>query len=147
MPSWSLSEPSCSTSLINGRPFVVITFLSRHLPSCSGDFYLWLVWHISLFLSSLKSPTQGSSSKSWRTGLWRLVVFADVLIYEGNTLLWRSIFYIDKFKSCTLWWHLWFRTLDVSFSCLCLSLVLSINSPNATTLHSRCIWEGVLRVL
>ena len=27
------------------------------------------------------------------------------------------------------------------------SLVLSVNSPNATTLHSRCIWEGVLRVL
>jgi len=24
------------------------------------------------------------------------------------------------------------------------SLVLSINSPNATSLHSRCIWEGVL---
>jgi len=29
--------------MINGRLFVVITFLSRHLPSCSGAFYLWLV--------------------------------------------------------------------------------------------------------
>ena len=148
LPSWSLSEPFCSTSW----PMAIyLSSSSCHLAACrlaavNYLFSFWLVSHISLLLSSLKSPTQGSSSKSRRTGLWRLVVFADVLVCEGNTLLWRSIFYIDKFKSCMLWWHLWFRTLNVLFSCLCLSLVLSINSPNATSLHSRCIWEGVLRV-
>jgi len=129
--------------MINGRPFVVITFLSRHLLSCSGDFYLWLVWHISLFLSSLKSPTQGSSSRSRRTGLWRLVVFVDVLVCEGNTLLWRRLSTSTCSKSCTLRRYQDFR-LGCIFFMFLLTLVLSVNSPNATSLHSRCIWEGVL---
>ena len=79
-----------------------------------------------------------------RTGLWRLELFAEVRLWRQYPLV-EEIIYIDMFKSCTLR-HLWFRTLDVSISCLCLNLVLSINSPNATTLHSHCIWEGVLRL-
>jgi len=145
LPSWSLLEPFCSTS------WSMAVYLSSspcHLPACRlaaviSHSSLWLVWHISLLLSSSKSPKQGSC---WRVDVLVCEDSGYLLKYgcEGNTLLWRSIFYIDKFKSCTLWWHLWFRTLDVSISCLCLSLVLSVNSPNATSLHSRCIWEGVL---
>ena len=148
LPSWSLSEPFCSTSwsmavYSSSSTHVLLLAVFKQwslIPS------FWLVWHISMLLS-------GSILQS-KAHVWGVeVLVCEDLRYllkygcEGNTLLWRSIFYIDKFKSCTLWWHLSFRTLDVSISCLCLSLVLSINSPNATTLHSRCIWEGVLRVL
>jgi len=94
--------------MINGRLF-------DHLPSWSGAFYLWLVWHISLFLSCLKSPKQDSCLKSRRTGLWRLEVFAEVQLWRRYPLV-EILFYIDIFKSCTLRRHLWFRTLDVSFS-------------------------------
>ena len=148
MPSWSLSEPFCSTL------WSMAVYLSSspcHPPACR---LAAVISHSPLRLASLTHlKLLSSSSLQSKARVWGV----DVLVCEdsgyslkygseGNTLLWRSIFYIDKFKSCTLWWHLWFRTLDVSFSCLCLSLVLSINSPNATSLHSRCIWEGVLRV-
>ena len=109
LPSWSLSEPFCSTS------WSMAVYLSSspcHLPACRlaaviSHSSLWLVWHISLLLSSSKSPKQGSC--------WRV----DVLVCEDSGYLlkyelWRryplveEIVYIDKFKSCTLRRHLWF---------------------------------------
>ena len=134
--------------MINGRLFVVINTCP---PACrlqaviSHSFILAGLTHLYVTVG-FNSPKQGSCLRSWSTGLWRLEVFAEVRLWRQYPLV-EEIIYIDKFKSCTLWWHLSFRTLDVSISCLCLSLVLSINSPNATTLHSRCIWGGVLRVL
>ena len=145
LPSWSLSEPFCSTSW----SMAVYSSSSTHV-LLLAVFKQWSL--IPSFLAGLthlyvtvgfNSPKQGSCLRSWSTGLWRLEVFVEVRLWRRYPLV-EEIIYVDKFKSCTLWWHLSFRTLDVSFSCLCLSLVLSINSPNATSLHSRCIWEGVL---
>ena len=127
--------------MINGRLFV-ITFLSHHLPSCSGAFYLWLLWHISLFLSC--SILQ-SKARVWGV---------DVLVCEDSRYLLKYWFVMaipscggahlhDMFKSCMLRRYQDFR-LGCIFFLFLFSLVLSINSPNATTLHSCCIWEGVL---
>ena len=121
-----------------------------HLPACHlaaviSHSFIWLVWHISLLLSSSKPPKQGSCLRSQRTGVWRLELFAEVRLWSQYTLVEETI-YIDMFKSCMLRLNLWFRTADVSITCLCLSLVLSVNSSNATSLHSCCMWEGVLRV-
>ena len=146
MPSWSLSEPSCSTS------WSMAVYLSSS-PSCLATCRLAVVlsifgWfdtsHYSCRVQVSKTRLVFEESTYWfvktrgicsSTGLWRQYPLVEEIIY------------IDKFKSCTLWWHLRFRTLDVSFSCLCFNLVLSVNSPNATPLHSLCIWERVLREL
>ena len=52
----------------------------------------------------------------------------------------------DMFKSYTIRRYQDFRLEYINFLFL-LSLVLCVNSPNATSLHSRCIWEGVLSVI
>ena len=105
---------------------------------------IWLVWHISMLLSSSKSPKQGSCLRSWCIGLWRLGLFAEVRLWRRHPLV-EIFFYIDMFKSL----HDSTTSFISDFGCIIfflLSLVLSINSPNATSLHSRCIWEGVLRI-
>ena len=145
MPSWSLSEPFCSTSwsmavYLSSSHFCLTTCCLAVVLSIFGWFD---TSHYSCQVQSLQSKIH-----VWRVDvlvcedLWYLLKYGC----EGNTLLWRSIFYIDKFKSCTLWCRLWFWSSDVSISYFCLSLAISINSSNATSLHSRCIWEGVLRV-
>ena len=73
--------------MINGRLFVVITFLSRHLPSCSGAFYLWMVWHISLFLSS--------SSLQNKARVWGV----DVLVCEDSRYL-LKYWFVKAIPSC-----------------------------------------------
>ena len=139
LPFWSLSEPFCSTSWSMA---VYLSSSSCHPPACRftaviSHFSLWLAWHISLLLSSSKSPKKGLC---WRVN----VLVCEDSGYFSEVRLWRQyplveeIINIDMFKSCTLWWHLWFRTSDESFSCLCISLVPSINSPNATSLQN-CI--------
>ena len=144
MPSWSLSEPSCSMSWS-------MAFYLSSSPSCLTTCRLAVVLSIfgwfdtSHYYCQVQSLQNKVHVKSRRTGLRRLGLFAEVRLWRQYPLV-EEIINIDKFKSCTLWWHLRFRTLDVSFSCLCFSLVLSVNSPNATSLHSRCIWERVLRV-
>ena len=150
LSSWSLSEPFCSTSWVHDQwPFICrhhLVILLAVLQQWSFTLLaIWLVWHISMLLSSSKSPKQGSCLRSWCIGLWRLGLFAEVRLWRRHPLVEEIFFYIDMFKSCTLRRHLWF----LDFGCIIfflLSLVLSINSPNATSLHSRCIWERVLRV-
>ena len=68
-------------------------FICRHLPACRlaaviSHSSLWLVWHISLLLSSSKSPKQGSC---WRVDVLVCEDSGYLLKYgcEGNTLLWR----------------------------------------------------------
>ena len=90
MPSWSLSEPSCSTSW----PMAIyLSSSSCHPPACRftaviSHFSLWLAWHISLLLSSSKSPKQGSY---WRVDVLVCEDLGYLLKYgcEGDTLLWR----------------------------------------------------------
>jgi len=77
-------------------------------------------------VESLQSKLPVEESMYWFVKTW--------LVHH----LWRRSFYktssrVARFDDIFSFW-----TLDVSFSFL-LSLVLSINSPNATTLHSRCI--------
>ena len=145
MPSRSLLELSFSMS------WSMAVYLSWW-PSCLTTCHLAVVLSIfgwfdtSHYYCQVQSLQNKVHVKSRRTGLRRLGLFAEVRLWRQYPLV-EEIIYIDMFKSCTLRRHLSFRTLDVSISCLCLSLVLSINSPNATTLHSRCIWGGVLRVV
>ena len=130
--------------MINGRLFVVI---NTHPPACHlaaeiSHFSLWLVWHISMLLSN--SILQ-SKARVWGV---------DILVCEDSRYLLKYWFVKaipscggahlhDMFKSCTLRRYQDFR-LGCIFFLFLFSLVLSINSPNATLLHSRCIWEGVL---
>ena len=103
--------------MTNGHLFVVIIMSSSCLPSCSSDLsFLSLagLTHLTI-LFEFKSPKQGSCLRSRRTGLWRLGLFAEVRLWRQYPLV-EEIIYIDMLKSCTFWWHLWFRTLDVSFS-------------------------------
>jgi len=146
MPSWSLSEPFCSTSW----PMAIyLSSSSCHLAACrlaavNSLLSVWLVWHISMLLSS--------SSLQSKARVWGV----DVLVCEDSRYLLKYWFVKaipscggahlhDMFKSCTLRRYQDFR-LGCIFFLFLLSLVLGVNSPNATTLHSRCIWEGVLRI-
>ena len=121
----------------------------RHLPVSPLAVLQWCF----LLLAGLTHPTTLSSSKSPKQGsCWRV----DVLVCEdsGYSLKYWFVKAIpscggahlhDMFKSCTLRRYQDFR-LGCIFFLFLLSLVLGVNSPNATTLHSRCIWEGVLRI-
>ena len=99
----------------------------------------WLVWHISMLLS-------GSILQS-KAHVWGVeVLVCEDLRYllkyscEGHTLLCRrsSTSHVQEL-------HALMTSLISDFECInfiLFSLVLSFNSPNATTLHSRCIWGG-----
>ena len=149
LPSWSLSEPFCSTSW----SMAVYSSSSSHilLLAVLQQWSLillsvWLVWHISSYCRSSKSPKQGSC---WRVDVLVCEDSGYLLKYgcEGNTLLWRRsststcsrVARFDDIFDFGLWMY-HFHFVESS------TLVLSVNSPNATSLHSRCIWEGVLRV-
>ena len=143
MPSWSLSEPFCSTS------WSMAVYLSSS-PSCLTTCRLAAVLSIFGWFGTSHCSCRVQFSKARLVFEELMYWFVKTRGICSSTGLWRQyplveeFIYIDMFKSCTPRRHLWFRTLNVLFSCLCLSLVLSINSPNATSLHSRCIWEGVL---
>ena len=71
--------------------------------------------------------------------LWRIEVFAEVPVVKavpwGGQFLHRQCSRVARFDDI------------FDFGCIIFifsSLVHSVNSPNITTLHSRCIWEGVL---
>ena len=68
----------------------------------------------SQVIVKFKTPKQGSCLRNWCTGLWRLGLFAEVRLWRRYPLVEAILFYIDKFKSCTLRRHLWFWTSDVS---------------------------------
>ena len=152
LPSWSLSEPFCSTSwsmavYSSSSTHVLLLAVFKQwslIPS------FWLVWHISMLLS-------GSILQS-KAHVWGVeVLVCEDLRYllkygcEGNTLLWRRsststcsrVARFDDIFDFGLWMYL----VSCNHSVVhCVCPMLSVNSPNATTLHSRCIWEGVLRV-
>ena len=147
LPSWSLSEPFCSTSWSMAIYLSSSScHLARCLPSCSSELSplrLAGLTHLKL----LSSSSLQSKARVWGV---------DVLVCEDSRYLLKYWFVKaipscggahlhDMFKSCTLRWYQDFR-LGCIFFLFLLSLVLSVNSPNATTLHSRCIWEGVLRI-
>jgi len=127
--------------------FVVITILSYCLPSCSSNLS---IFHLTWFDTSLYyRRVQSLQSKVHR---WRV----DILCCEDSRyllkyMLWRHYPLVEiiststMFKSCTLRRHLLYLDLDVIRLFYFSSLLCSANSPNATTLHSCCIWEAVLR--
>jgi len=132
--------------MINGRLFVVVI---THPSACRlaavishSPLRLAGLTHLKL-LSKFKISKARFMLKSRCTGLWRLGLFAEVRLWRQYPLV-EEIIYIDMFKSL----HDSTTSFISDFGCIIfflLSLVLSINSPNATSLHSRCIWEGVLR--
>ena len=138
--------------MTNGHLFVVIIMSSRSLPAVLQQWTLsspfgW--FDTSQVIVKFKTPKQGSC---WGVDVLVCEDSGYSLKYgcEGDTRLWRRSFSTSTYSRVARFDDIFdfgFRMYLVSISCLCLSLVLSINSPNATTLHSRCIWEGVLRVL
>jgi len=141
MPSWSLSEPSCSTS------WSMAVYLSSS-PSCLATCRLAVVLSIFGWFDTSHYSCRVQVSKA------RLVLRSRRTGFEDSRYLLKYWFVKaipscggahlhDMFKSCTLRRYQDFR-LGCIFFMFLLSLVLSVNSPNATSLHSRCIWEGVL---
>ena len=143
LPSWSLSEPFCSTSW--SMAIYLSSSSSCHLAACrlaavNSLLSVWLVWHI-LSSSSLQSKAH----------VWGV----DVLVCEDSRYL-LKYWFVKAIPSCggdhlhrhVQELHASTTSFISDFGCIIfmfmLSLVLSINSPNATSLHSRCIWEGVL---
>ena len=142
MPSWSLSEPFCSTS------WSMAVYLSSS-PSCLTTCRFAVVlsifgWfdtsHYYCQVQNLQSKVHVEESTYWfvktRVICWSTVVKA--IPSCGGDHLHR---HVQELHAST-------TSLILVFGCIfffLLSLVLSINSPNATSLHSRCIWEGVLR--
>ena len=147
MPSWSLSEPFCSTS------WSMAVYLSSS-PSCLATCRLAAVISHSPFrlagLTHLKLLS--SSSLQSKARVWGV----DILVCEDSRYL-LKYWFVKAIPSCGGdYLHRHVQELHASttsfildFGCITfflLSLMLSINSPNATSLHSRCIWEGVLRI-
>ena len=148
LPSWSLSEPFCSTSwsmafYSSSSTHILLLAILQQWSLISS---LWLVWHIS-------SYCQVQVSKARLVFEELMYWFVKTRVICSSTGLWRQyplveeIIYIDKFKSCTTLTTSLILDLGCIFFLFLFSLVLSVNSPNATTLHSRCIWEGVLEYI
>ena len=80
---------------------------------------VWLVWHISSYCQVQDSKAM-LVLRSWCTGLWRLGLFAEVRLWRRYPLVEEIIFYIDKFKSCTLRRHLSFS----DFGCILCHVII-----------------------
>ena len=141
MPSWSLSEPFCSMS------WSMAVYLSSS-PSCLATCRLAVVLSIFGWFDTSHYSCRVQVSKA------RLVWGVDVLVCEDSRYL-LKYWFVKAIPSCGGdYLHQHVQELHASttsfildFGCIAfflLSLMLSINSPNATSLHSRCIWEGVL---
>ena len=119
MPSWSLSEPFCSTS------WSMAVYLSSS-PSCLATCRLAVVlstfgwFDTSHYFVKFKVFKARFMLKSRRTGLWRLGLFAEVRLWRRYPLVEEIIFYIDKFKSCTLRRHLSFS----DFGCILCHVII-----------------------
>ena len=143
MPSWSLSEPSCSTS------WSMAVYLSSS-PSCLATCRLAVVLSIFGWFGTSHCSCRVQSLQS-KTHVWGV----DVLVCEDSRYL-LKYWFVKAIPSCggdhlhrqVQELHTLTTSLILDFGCIfflfLFSLVLSINSPNATLLHSRCIWEGVL---
>ena len=144
LSSWSLSEPFCSTS----GSMAVYSSSSSHvlLLAVLQQWSLillsvWLVWHISSYcqVQVSKARLVFEELMYWfvkTRGICRSTVVKAIPSCGGDHLH----RHVQELHAST-------TSLILVFGCIfffLLSLVLSINSPNATSLHSRCIWEGVL---
>jgi hypothetical protein len=146
MPSWSLSEPSCSTS------WSMAVYLSSS-PSCLTTCRLVVVLSIFGWFGTSHCSCRIQSLQS-KTHVWGV----DVLVCEdsgyslkygseGDTLLWRRSFSTSTCsKSCTLRRYQDFR-LGCIFFLFLFSLVLSsLSKCNviAFTLHLRGGVKGII---
>jgi len=148
MPSWSLSEPFCSTL------WSMAVYLSSS-PSCLATCRLAVVLSIfgwldtSHYFVEFKISKARFMLKSRCTGLWRLGLFAEVRVVKaipacGGDCLHRRVQELHT-STTSLIFGLWMNLVSCNHSVVhCVCPMLSVNSPNATSLHSRCIWEGVL---
>jgi hypothetical protein len=102
-----------------------------------------LIWHISFFLSSLKVSKVRFIYEELKSCV--VEVFAEVRVVKavpscgGDHFLHRQCSRVARFDDI-FYFGFWCNS-SLFFS----SVMHRVNSPNATTLHSRCIWEGVLR--
>ena len=154
LPSWSLSEPFCSTSW----SMAVYSSSSTHvlLLAVLQQWSLillsvWLVWHISSYcqVQVSKARLVFEELMYWfvktRAIRWSTVVKA-IPSCGGDHFLHRQVQELHA-STTSFIFGLWMYLVSCNHSVVhCVCPMLSVNSPNATTLHSRCIWEGVLRV-
>ena len=145
MPSWSLSEPSCSMS------WSMAVYLSSS-PSCLATCRLAVVLSIFGWFDTSHYSCRVQVSKA-------RLVFEELMYWFVKTRAIRWSTVVKAIPACggDLFLHRHIQELHASttslildFECIfffLLSLMLSINSPNATSLHSRCIWEGVLEYI
>jgi len=141
----SFSQPFCYTSwsmafYLSSSPFYPTVC---RLAAVISLFFLWLdLTHLSIIV-------EFKISKAW---FIVEVLFCEDLRYLLKYGLWRQyalvaevLFYIDIVQEL----HASTTSSILDFGLIRLfyfsSLVHCVNSPNATTLHSRCIWEGVLK--
>ena len=131
------------------------------------------VWTMAVYLSLPLSPSclpSCSSNISFlhMVGLTHLTIIVKFKVSKTRSMFEESTYWFVKTQAICLSTvvkaipscgdhlqrhvqelHASTTSLILDFGCIIfilLSLVLSINSPNATPLHSRSIWEGVLRV-
>ena len=148
MPSWSLSEPFCSTSW----SMAVYLSSSPCHPACR---LAAVIFHSPRHLAGL---THLNITVKFKVSKARLI-FEELTYWFVKTRAIRSSTVVKAIPSCggDPFLHRQVQKLHASttslisdFGCInffLLSLVLSINSPNATSLHSRCIWEEVCGIM
>ena len=143
MPSWSLSEPSCSTS------WSMAVYLSSS-PSCLATCRLAVVLSIFGWFDTSHYSCRVQVSKARLVFEESTYWFVKTRGICSSTALWRQYPLVEEH-----FLHRQVQELHALMSSLIsdfgyinfmfmFNLVLSVNSPNATSLHSRCIWEGVL---
>ena len=145
MPSWSFRSrfaPHHDQWLFICRHHHVILLLAVLQQWSLYPLFGWFdTSHYYCQVQNLQSKVHVEESTYWfvktRAIRWSTVVKA-IPSCGGDPFLHR---HVQELHAST-------TSLISDFGCIfffLLSLVLSINSPNATSLHSRCIWEGVLR--
>jgi len=138
-------SPFCYASWSMTVYFVVITILSYCVPSCSSEWSLCasfgLIWHIYIIFDFKSLQIKDHNWRVKNCFVKTCGIYWSMGV-KGNTLLWRRSFStLILFKSCMLRRHLLFWILDVIRLLYFSSLVHSVNSPNAMTLHSHVAFE------
>jgi len=140
-------------------------FRSRFAPHHNQWPFIYRHHHVIFLLASCSSDLSILSL----TGLTHLTIIVKFKVSKTRSMFEESTYWFVKTQAICLSTvvkaipscggdhlqrhvqelHASTTSLILDFGCIIfilLSLVLSINSPNATPLHSRSIWEGVLRV-
>ena len=153
MPSWSLSELFCSTSwsmavyLSSSTHVLLLAVLQQW--SLIPLFGWFDTSHYYCQVQNLQSKVHVEESTYWfvktRAIRWSTVVKA-IPSCGGDHFLHRQVQELHA-STTSFIFGLWMYLVSCNHSVVhCVCPMLSVNSPNATSLHSRCIWEGVLRV-